>query len=463
MTVALFVLGRTTFDVPYAEVRAAAALAVLDGLGITTTGPRGILYDTAAVSQALDALDPTAVTRVLIVQATFCDAGAACTIAARLSAPITLWALPEPRTGGRLRLNAFCGLNLAAYALGLRGRSLAALLADPEAPEAPAALTEALTAPMPDTLPTRPARDTGEAAADAGLSAITGARIGRIGTRPDGFDTCEHDDARLNALCGASVEPLDLPMLFETAEHVAATAVTALRADLDTRVAGLADQDQTALEKSLRLRVALDALKAGAGYDAFAIRCWPEMFTEYGGAVCAPVGLLGEARTPCACEADIYGALTCLMLQAVADAPAFLADIVDMDAASDTGIVWHCGQAPLGMADPATPPQATIHSNRRLPLLLEFALKPGRVTLARISQARGQPHMVLARGEAVSAPPAFSGTSGTIRFDRPAGEVAARLIAAGTEHHLALAYGEHGAAIEAVAARLGLPLLDLTA
>ena len=463
MTTALFVLGRSTFDMPHAEERMAAALAVLDGLGVGTTGPRRILLDTAAVVEALDALDPTAVTRVLIVQATFCDAAAVCAIAERLTAPITLWALPEPRTGGRLRLNAFCGLNLAAHALGLRGRSVGSLLADPDAPEVPSALAEALAAPMPEIPEPRPASDGGEAAAEAGLAAITGARIGRIGTRPDGFDTCEHDDARLQALCGAAVEPLDLPMLFDTAEQVAATAVTALRADLETRVAGLAALEQTALEKSLRLRMALDAIKAGGGYDAFAIRCWPEMFTEYGGAVCAPVGLLGEARTPCACEADIYGALTCLMLQAVADAPVFLADLVDMDAGSDTGIVWHCGQAPLGMADPATPPQATIHSNRRLPLLHEFALKPGRVTLARISQARGRPQMVLARGEALRAPPAFSGTSGTIRFDRPVGEVAARLIAAGTEHHLALAHGEHGAAVETVAARLGLPLLNLTA
>jgi L-fucose isomerase-like protein len=462
MTVALFILGRSTFDVPYAEARVAAALSVLDGLGVATAGPREILYDGAAVAAALNALDPAALSRVLIVQATFCDASAACLIAERLAAPITLWAFPEPRTGGRLRLNAFCGLNLAAHALGLRGRGLASLYADPEAATTPAALAEALAAAAPQAPALRPAQGD-DPAAERGLAAIRGARIGRIGQHPDGFDTCAYDDGKLAGLCGAKVEPIALGTLFDAARAADPEAVAALRARLDTTLTGLDETDQAALDKSLRLRIALDGLKAGGTYGGFAIRCWPEMFTEWGGAVCGPVAMMGEARTPCACEADVYGALTCLMLQAIAEAPVFLADVVDMDAASDTGVVWHCGQAPLSMGDPAYQPQAAIHSNRRLPLLFQFPLKPGRVTLARISQALGRTHLVLARGEAVQAPPAFSGTSGTIRFDRPATVVAERLIAAGIEHHMALAYGEHGAALETAAARLGLPVLDLTA
>ena len=49
-------------------------------------------------------------------------------------------------------------------------------------------------------------------------------------------------------------------------------------------------------------------LRDGGGYDAFAIRCWPETFTEYGGAVCGPAAMMGDARVPCACEADVMGA-----------------------------------------------------------------------------------------------------------------------------------------------------------
>jgi len=57
---------------------------------------------------------------------------------------------------------------------------------------------------------------------------------------------------------------------------------------------------------------------------------------------------------------------------------------------------------------------------------------------------------------------AFTGTSGVVRFDAPAAAVTRRILDAGLEHHMALAYGDHRAALVAAAARLGLPVLDLT-
>ncbi|MEM8742553.1 MAG: hypothetical protein AAGE13_13805, partial [Pseudomonadota bacterium] len=137
-----------------------------------------------------------------------------------------------------------------------------------------------------------------------------------------------------------------------------------------------------------------------------------------------------------------------------------LTDRVDMDTADNTGVLWHCGQAPPSMA--GAPAAATIHTNRRMPLLLEFPLKPGRVTLARISQAQGVPKMVLAAGEMLDRPMAFTGTSGVIRFDAPVSLVMPRLIEAGLEHHMALAYGEHRPALRELAGAMGLPVQELT-
>jgi L-fucose isomerase-like protein len=191
------------------------------------------------------------------------------------------------------------------------------------------------------------------------------------------------------------------------------------------------------------------------------VRCWPEMFTEYGCAACGPMGFMNGDGIPSACEADVYGALSALALQELAGEPAFLADVVDMDGVSDTGVVWHCGLAPLSMADPATPPTATVHSNRRMPLLQEFALKPGRVTVARFSQARGEPKLVVAGATMVSAPKSFSGTSGVIRFDRRADEVAAAMMDLGLEHHVALVYRDVRGPLRAMGAAMGIPVVEL--
>jgi L-fucose isomerase-like protein len=226
-------------------------------------------------------------------------------------------------------------------------------------------------------------------------------------------------------------------------------------------ISGLDQVDQQQLDRSFRLKLALDAIKAQGSFDAFAIRCWPETFTDYGGAVCGPAAMMGEARTPCACEADVYGAATQLILQAASGTPVFLTDLVDVDAEDNSAVVWHCGQAPLSMADPDAVAEATIHTNRKMPLLFEFPLKPGPVTFLRLSQAYGRHALVVARGEMLKRRKAFTGTSGVVRFERDAGDVLDRVMNSGLEHHMALAYGDHVKVLESFASAAGLPVIHL--
>jgi L-fucose isomerase-like protein len=114
------------------------------------------------------------------------------------------------------------------------------------------------------------------------------------------------------------------------------------------------------------------------------------------------------------------------------------------------------------MADPEVAPRATIHSNRKLPLLSEFPLKPGRVTLCRITQGEGRLRMMLAGGEMIRAPLAFSGTSGVARLDIPADAYRAKLLDQGLEHHSSIAYGEYRPVLRRIARMLALDLVELT-
>lgn len=458
-TVGILPLGRPTFDVPYAEERLGEMLAALAAAGAKLAGPRGLLFDAAATRAAIHELQAADIDRILILQVTFTDASMTIEIANAFDLPLAIWAIPEPRSGGRLRLNSFCGLNLASHALGLNGRKYGTLYADPLSPDIGQALAELLGGGR-IAVPARTdaARAGGGSAA---VAAVRGARIARIGAHPDGFDTCAYDKGRLAALAGITVDELELPALFERAKSAPASVAAGLRGQADILLSGLETVDQAQLDRSLRLKAALDELRGEGGYDAFAIRCWPETFTEYGGAVCGPVSMMGEARVPCACEADVYGALTTLLLQKAAEAPAFLADLVDLDIADDTGVVWHCGQAPISMADPGFRPQATIHTNRKMPLLFEFPLKEGRVTFFRVSQARGETFAVIGGGEMLNRPMAFTGTSGVVRFDSGARKVLETVIGSALEHHMALAYGDHREALEAAAAELKLPVLRL--
>jgi len=465
MRIGVLPLGRATFDVAFAEELAGKAFAALDASGHEIVGLRHLLFDTEAAEAALADLTGEALDAVLILQVTFTDAAMTVAIAERLDAPLSIWAFPEPRLGGRLRLNAFCGLNLAGHALGLGGHTFGWLYAAPDASDLGNSLAELLVGGRraePVTLVEPEEGETAPGSAEAAvLERLDGARIGRIGEHPAGFHTCAYDDARLAALAGVAVEPIDLDTFFETAGEIDETAVAETRSIVGEQVEDIDDVNGDELDRSLRLKGALDRLRAAGRYSAFAIRCWPETFTEFGGAVCGPVAMMGERRIPCACEADVYGALTDLILQEIADAPAFLVDLVDIDEADGTAVVWHCGQAPISMADPNVAAKAAIHSNRKMPLLYEFPLKPGRITFARVSQARGRQSMVIAGAEMLERPLAFSGTAGVLKFDTPAAEVTARVLGGGLEHHLALVYGDHRNALRRLAGAMKLPVLEL--
>jgi L-fucose isomerase-like protein len=464
LTYGVAVLARPTFDVPFAEEMKQRAFAALDAAGIRTVGPRELLFDRAAAERALAEIAAAGpIDLMLILQITFTDATMTVEIGKHARVPLAIWAVPEPRAGGRLRLNAYCGLNLAAHALGRAGVPHGWLYAEPEAP----GLGESLRALARSYhLPDSAAAPVGEAAidraaAERALAQLDGGKVMVIGKHPDGFDTCEYDGALLGRLAGMTVESMPLGRLFDKARATDAGRVAGVKQSVAAELSGLDGVDQEQLDRSFRVFCALQDVQTETGAQGLAVRCWPEMFTEYGCAACGPMAMMNGQRVPSACEADVNGAITQLLLQTLADEPAWMADLVDITPADDTAVLWHCGLAPLSMRDPEAQAQATIHTNRRMPLLHQFPIKPGRITLARLSRSRNQPKLMIAGAEVVRAPMAFTGCSGTVRFDRPAGEVCARIMAEGLEHHFALAYGEHRPALRAVAQRWNLPLLEL--
>ncbi len=462
LTYAVLPLARPTFDVPFAEQMKERAFAALAEAGIATIGPRELLFDRAAAEAALAALGGgRKPDLLLILQVTFTDATMTVQVARDAGLPIALWGLPEPRIGGRLRLNAYCGINLAAHALGRAGVAHGWLYADPSAAGLADSLRALARPAQTSASRAAPAEGAHDAQADRALEALAGSRITVVGKHPDGFDTCEYDDRMLAGLAKVEVDTVGLDALFSRARTADAARVAAVRASAGEKVAGLDEVDAEQLDRSLRVFCALEDLQQEGGARGMAVRCWPEMFTEYGCAACGPMAMMNEKKVPAACEADVNGSLTQLLLQELAGEPAWMADLVDITAEDDTAVLWHCGLAPLSMCDPEVRAEATIHTNRRMPLLHQFTIKPGRITLARVSRARNEPKLMIAGAEVIRAPMPFTGCSGTVRFDRPAAEVSRTIMEEGLEHHFALAYGDHRNALRAVAARWELPVLEL--
>ncbi len=463
--IGVLALARPTFDVPYAEEVAAAAMETLAGLDADLIGNADLLFDAASTETALEKFEGVELDALLLLQVSFTDSSMTEAIGARFDAPIIIWSFPEARVGGRLRLNSFCGLNLAAYALINAGSEFDYVHRNADDRGAVADIERLLSGTIAQAPSMRRrAKDTSASAQEAAAAVaakLSDTKVGVIGDRPVGFDPCGYDPETLSSVTGVTVERKELEDLFGASLATPVEIVSATRDRAVDRLGNLDDLDQEALDKSLGLFGGLKTLIDDGGWSGVATRCWPECFTDYGGAACSPQSMLIDDGIPGTCEADVYGNVTALLLQHVAGEPSFVADLVEMDTDGDTGVLWHCGLAPMHMAPDDGSATGTIHSNRKLPLLNEFALRPGRVTLCRLSQAGGVSSLVIGGGTMLDEPLAFSGTAGVVEFDRPAPEVVATIAREGLEHHFGIVYDDYREELEALAASWGIPVIDL--
>ena len=443
LRVGVLPLARPTFDVPYAEQICGKAWELMEQIPVEWVGSSELLFDPQAVESQLSEFEKKPLDLILVLQLTFTDASMTVKIAETFDVPMLFWSFPEKRAGGRLRLNSLCGVNLAAHALGKSGIQCDYLNLKPKDPGTGEYLFDLIRAFQ----------------ARKNLSST---KIAVIGEHPEGFHTCAFDSKKLMEFTGVTVDHMELTALFAEANQIPQDTVNVVRNELDLRINSLDLVEQEPLQKSMRILSTLRKKAKMEGYHGFSVRCWPEFFTEYGCAACGAMGLLNSEGIASGCEADVYGTISTLILNWLGGEPSFIADLVDIDTSDDTGVFWHCGLAPLNMADPDTPIEAGIHSNRKKPLVNEFPLKPGEVTLFRLSQSRNLSRMVIGRGTMLKAPKSFSGTSGVIKFNKPASEVLDTVIKEGLEHHYAISYSNVEKSLRILARQLKLPVLELT-
>lgn len=441
--VGVLALGRATFDVPYAQEMLAQAWQALSGMDIELVGEPVLQFDAESALQILPALKQADLDLLLILQVTFTDASLTTEVVRDFPVPTAMWSFPEARTGGRLRLNSFCGVNLACHALSREAINVQTLHGLPD-----------------DSRVINELQQLAQAAAI--VKCFKQAKVMVIGEHPLGFDACNYNQQQLTQHFGVEVTRQPVLEFIDEVKALPDSVADAPYARRAKDFPNLAEMDQTATRKTLKVYSALREKAQREGYTGIAVRCWPDFFTDYGCAACGALALMNEDKVPCGCEADMFGVLSSLMAQWASGNAAFNTDLVDIDPQDNSVVFWHCGQAPIEMADRDGPVQATIHSNRKLPLLSEFALKPGRITLCRITQGEGKLRLMLAGGEMIKAPLAFSGTAGTARLDVDADTYRQRLIAAGMEHHTSLVYGEHRPLLRKVAGLLGLDVIELT-
>lgn len=457
--------ARPTFAVDAARERADAARALAAALGADVRGPAGLILSEQDAEQAAAGIAGQGDGLVINVCATFCDASSALRLYGGLTRPVLLWAFREPgQPGDRLWLNSLCGANLAGHALTRAGGSVRLLHGDPHEPRVRDVLRSALNGTLPLAVVSQdPGRQRGHAgAARRALLSLRGAVIGLAGEAPSGFTPSEFEPELLDGLLGVRVRALATAEIFE---RVRAVSEGQRQAELAAAIAAqpsLGTLDGSQAELAAATTVALRDWARRDALSAVAVRCWPEFPVHVGVCPCSSLSRLADEGTPTACERDVYGAATMLLLEALGSGPAYLVDTVDLDAGANLVRVWHCGSAATRLAaDPAHATQS-LHCNRKIGVAGNFPLRTGPVIMARLTEdgATGGLRLLVSSGESVAGPNRFQGNTAAIRLDADAEQYVHALVTGGFPHHTVLAWGDVRPGLRAVADLLGIPLCE---
>lgn len=176
------------------------------------------------------------------------------------------------------------------------------------------------------------------------------ARIGAIGTRPMGFQTCRASEKILQA-SGITVVPVDLSEILAAAAKVGDKEAKA-KMDAIRAYAHVPAQYEEKMKIQAKFGVAVEHWIAANEVGATAIQCWDSLEQNYGCAPCITMSMLSDQLIPSACETDIAGAVSMYVLSLASGQPAALLDWNNNFAKERNKCVCtHCGNFPKGFAN----------------------------------------------------------------------------------------------------------------
>ena len=434
-----FGLARETFDIALAKKKFLQAKKLLSSLDPINMGIDELVTNDESSKKALNFFKKNKCDKIVIFQTTFTDAKFILHFAHIINKPICILAFPEPRTGGRLRLNSICGLNLGMHSL-IKNKIVPNFII---INKNKIFYTKQLKNFIKSKYFNNKIENWKKLSLGKNkkpLKEIQNQMIGIIGTRPDGFDTCDYNSKEIQVILNFNIKKLSLNSLFTESKKVNKNNIKKTKSLITKDLKETKNLNQKELEKSISIYHGLKTLKDKHNLKAFAIRCWPEMFTEFGCASCGPMAMMNEKNISCACEADVLGSISCNILNQLNGKPSLLVDIVDVDEKDNTVVFWHCGLAPISMSKKGEA-SAGIHSNRQKPFLHNFRLKQGKITIFRVSKSANKLKFFLMKGEIKNRKNSFSGTSGVVSLGKNTSNKIEKMFKGGLEHHVAFTYG----------------------
>ena len=294
---------------------------------------------------ALDDLKKAGVNALVVYLGNFGPETAETLLAKKFGLPVMFTAAAE-EFGDNLvdgRGDAFCGMLNASYNLGLR--NVKAYI-----PEYPVGNPYEVADMIADFIPV--------ARTVLGLASL---KVITFGPRPQDFLACNAPIARLYDLGIEIEENSELDLFAAFNEHAGDARIDGVVKEMESEL-GAGNKMPGILPKLAQFEITLldwaEAHKGSREYVVFANKCWPAFQTQFGFVPCYVNSRLTAKGIPCACEVDIYGAVSEFIGQCVSDDVVTLLDINNTVPAdlyndeikgrfdyslTDTFMGFHCG------------------------------------------------------------------------------------------------------------------------
>ena len=276
------------------------------------------------------------------------------------------------------------------------------------------------------------------------ISRFVGMRILQVGTRPTGFESEFFSEEGLMRNFSQVLVPVDLATAYERMDALTAENPEVQRIAKEIRGGAdlITDETPNSIVNQARFERMLVELAEEYHCNTIASSCWESLQHRYGIAACSTFSRLNSQGYSVGCEVDVMGAITMSIMNscALGMIPADFIDWTDLHPTEpNVWLAWHCGNAACELC--ASNSKTHLMMNERLGLWgpycygsMEFRMKDGPVTCARMVEYNGKYSIFYGTGESIDIGPMTRGAYAWIKVNDVA-DWEQKMIEVGCVHH----------------------------
>lgn len=236
-------------------------------------------------------------------------------------------------------------------------------------------------------------------------------RVLQIGPRPNEFLSVMANESELMELFGVEIYPVTLSELKQEmirCECEEIERVKSVSNYIQVNYQGAGAEREVPRMTLAKMKVAITNLSEQYRCNCAAIQCWSAMQQEFNIFPCAVNSMLADEGFPVACETDICGAVSALLIQAATGDknPHFLADLtIRHPDKENVELLWHCGAFPSVFAKNRKECRITEAWDGKSQCgNCSWELQAGDITVCRFDGDHGKYALFLGEGKGIDGP-----------------------------------------------------------